>query len=191
MRAYILFFGLACSASLMLAQQDPTAFVSAGRGLELTRPMHWEPRPNTNVSLGYRIFPGLMLCGYADFNSFSFQGEESPSSTGSYSLTSFFFGAKVYATIPGNRASPYFIGAVGSSMEASDQDTLFTHHHGNLIVYHVNRSPSLAFFGAIGSDVRIYEGLFCFGELRVSWKFLSIVSGLSMTARAGIGFNVY
>ncbi len=175
----------------MLAQQDPTGFVSAGRGLELTRPLYWEPQPNTNVSLGYRIFPGLMLCGYLDFNSFSFQGDESPSSTGSYSLNSFFFGAKVYATIPGNRASPYFIGAVGSSMEASDQDTVFTHHHGNLIVYHVNRGPAVTFFGAIGSDVRVYKGLFCFGELRVSSRLKSIVFGLSMTARAGVGFNFF
>jgi len=191
LKLHILFFGLACSASLAMAQQDPSAFISAGRGLELMPPKYWEPGPNTSISGGYRIAPGFLLCGYVDFNSSSFLGDESPSNTGSFSLTSFFLGAKAYATIPGNRASPYFFGAVGSTKATSDQDTVYTHHHGYLLVSSVYRGTAVTFLGAVGSDIRIYKGMFCFGEIRVSARLQTVVFGLSMMGRAGIGFNFY
>ena len=141
--------------------------------------------------MGYQIVPGILLCGYADFNSSTFQRDESPSSTGSYSTTAFFLAAKTYAVIPGSKASPYFIGGVGATKATSDQDTVYTYHHGNLEVLHVNRGTALTILGAIGSDIRVYKGLFCFGEIRASASVKSIVFGLTLMGRAGIGFNFY
>jgi hypothetical protein len=174
-----------------MAQRYPLAYVSAGRGLVTMYSPRWAPDANTHVGAGYAIAPGFLICGYADFNSFTFQGDEGPSSTGSYSTTAYFLGAKAYATIPGNRASPYFIGAVGTTKAMSGQDTVYTHHHGNLQVYQVSRGSALSFLGAVGSDIRVYNGLFCFAEIGVGASVRSSVFGLTLTARAGVGYNFY
>jgi hypothetical protein len=191
LRLRILFFGLVSFSSLVVAQQDPVAFVSAGRGFTILHPQDWEPEPNTSISVGYRLSRGLMLAGYIDFNSFSFQGDEGPSSTGSSSLTSFLVGVKASAIIPASILSPYFFGAVGPSKVTSDQDTVFTHHHGFLQVFGVSRGTTVTFLGAVGSDIRIYKGFFCFGEVRASAGLNSHVYDFLIAWRAGIGYNLF
>ena len=174
-----------------MSQQGPTAFIAAGRGLSLVRPEYWEPEPNTSISAGYRFAPRLLLTACLDFNKVTFKGDENPKSTGSYSLNSFLLGVKVSDSIPGSILSPYFIGAFGPSKVTSDQDTVFTHHHGSLQVYGLNRGTTITILGAVGSDIRIYKGLFCFCELRVNAGLDSKVYEFDILWRAGIGFNFY
>ena len=194
----ILFFALVCFSSLVLAQQDPVAFISAGRGLTINQLRNdpnvlWKPEPNTNIAVGYGLWPGLFLVGYFDHNSFSFQGYyRNAHSAGSYSLSSLLLGGKASTTISGKILSPYFLGLVGLSWATSAQDTVFgSSNLGDLAVYHTIRGKTFTILGAVGSDIAIYKGLFAFGEVRASTGLDSSVYDLLIMWRAGIGFNLF
>jgi hypothetical protein len=194
LKLQILFLVLVSFSSLVVAQQDPIAFVSAGRGLIINRGDDvWKPQPNTNIAAGYRVWPGLLLVGYFDYNSFSFQGSyKNAQSTGSYSLSSLLIGMKASITIPGKSLSPYLLALVGPSWAISAQDTVFsTSKMGDPTVYHTIRGNTFAILGAVGADIAIYKGLFGLVEVRASEGFDTRVYDVLIMWRAGIGFNFF
>jgi hypothetical protein len=194
----ILFLGLVCLSSHLLGQQDPVACISLGRGFIINQlrsdpNVLWKPDPNTNIAVGYRLWPGLFIVGYYDYNSFSFRGSyHNLQSSGSYSLSSLLLGVKASATISGKILSPYFLGLVGRSWATSAQDTVFnTNKMGELYVWQTIRGQTLTILCALGSDFAIYKGLFAFGEFRASAGLDSHVYDILIMWRAGIGFNLY
>ncbi len=194
MKLSVLFFALACFSPLLLAQQDPVAFISAGRGLAINRYYDpWKPGANTNIAAGYRLWRGLFLVGYFDYNPFSFEGYyQNTRTTGSYSLSSLLLGAKASMTIPGKIASPYFLGLIGLSRATSTQDTTFSvSAGGELRVSRTALGETFTFLGAVGSDIAIYKGLFAFLEVRASAGLDSQIYDITLMYRAGVGFNFF
>jgi hypothetical protein len=190
----VLFLALACFSSLLPAQEDPVAFICVGRGLAINSYYDlWKPGANTSVAAGYRVWPGLFLVGCYDYTPFSFEGYyQNTRTTGSYSLISFLVGAKASMTIPGKVASPYFLGLIGVSWTTSTQDTAFSSSPaGELRVYPAALGETFTFLGAVGSDIRIYKGLFAFLEVRAGAGLDSQIYDITLMYRAGVGFNFF
>lgn len=190
----VLLILLICCSTRLVAQQEPIAFASAGRGFPINSSDPWKVDLNASVLGGYRLGAGVMVIAYFDYNGYSFADyyHDTLSYSASRRTFSVLAGAKVSAIIPQNSTSPYFIGALGVSNTSSSSDSVFRYTGGgHLIVLNVSRGNTVSFLAAVGADIEIYRGITAFAEVRTSGGFKSSIYDILWMYRAGIGISIY
>ena len=185
---------LICCSARLVAQQEPTAFASAGLGFPINSSDPWKIDLNASVLGGYRLGAHAMAIAYFDYNKYSFAGYYGGTLyyMANRRTFSMLTGVKLSMMIPQKSASPYFLGALGVSNTSSSSDSVFRYTGGGkLVILNVSTGSTASFLAAVGVDIEIYRGITAFAEVRTSAGFKSEIHDILWMYRAGIGISIY